>query len=440
MTSRKDQDPLVGLDELARLLEAHDGPAGARARPHVARSGGLRRTGLVAAGTLALGGAVGFALASSLTPSGSAASRPAGLGFVPSSGWTVIQSGADASPTRPAIAIASNVPLARSDDARGIRRSSGLPYATLLDLPSDGVVIVATFSLPPGEDWLGDRFPVRETPLRLRDATPFFANSTQIRPERPLGEYALKANVNGRDVDLHFYFGRRAPSIATVTAAQGQLDRLVVEPTTRPIEVEERALPLRSTGPSANVAAANVVDRTFACKTGAGRGARTVDVNALSGFRKGGRFEWLGQLIVSTPGQPIPSRPGYEPTLVGLTAGWPPSPPLTSGSLGYSIVRCTPSRARVPLTRRGLGGGVASRQLSGDEVKCYAPVTVLIRVRASFFGTAKLVRTDDRTMLQAIARIRTGQVAVRTPNGKALLYGEVDDSGTARLFSARSCF
>jgi hypothetical protein len=191
--------------------------------------------------------------------------------------------------------------------------------------------------------------------------------------------------------------------------------------------------------PTVASAASNVVDRTVVCRTGAALGARTVDVQALSGFRKGGRFEWLGQFVVSTPGQPVPTRPGYQPTLVGLTAGWPPSPPLTSGSLGISTTRCTPTRARVTFTRRGLVGGRASGLLSGDEVKCYAPETVLIRVRASFVGTASLIRSDDRTMLQAIARIRTGQVAVRTPKGNALLYGEVHDSGMARLFSARSC-
>jgi hypothetical protein len=191
---------------------------------------------------------------------------------------------------------------------------------------------------------------------------------------------------------------------------------------------------------ASSAAPANVIERMLECRTGAALGARTVDVQALSGFRKGGRFEWLGQLVVTTPGQPVPSRAGYKPTLVGLTAGWPPTPPLTSGSLGLSATRCTPSRARVPFTKSGLAGGDASRLLTTDEVKCYAPASVLVRVRASFFGTTGLVRTKDRTMLQANARIRKAQVAVRTPKGKALVYGEVYDSGKARLFTARSCF
>jgi hypothetical protein len=187
-------------------------------------------------------------------------------------------------------------------------------------------------------------------------------------------------------------------------------------------------------------AAANVIDRTVVCRTGAGLGARTLDVQAISGFRRGGRFEWLGQVVVTTPGQPNPARPGYKPSLVGLTAGWPAPPPLTSGSVSINVARCSPARTRVPFTKRGLSGGPAAALLTNDEVKCYAPEAVLIRVRASFFGTARLVRSDDRTLLQANARIRRGEVVARTPSGRTLLYGDVRDSGRARLFTARTCF
>ena len=142
-----DKEPLVGLDEIARLLEEREGPPAARRRPTSPRSA-RRWTGLVATGALVVGSALGFGLGSSLTPSGNAASGASGLGFVPSSGWRVLQSGGDATPLRPALAIASNVRLDPEDDARGIGTSSGLPYATLLGLPPHGVVIVATFTVP----------------------------------------------------------------------------------------------------------------------------------------------------------------------------------------------------------------------------------------------------------------------------------------------------
>jgi hypothetical protein len=185
---------------------------------------------------------------------------------------------------------------------------------------------------------------------------------------------------------------------------------------------------------------ANVVDRTFVCRTGAALGARTVDVDAHSGFRKGGKLEWFAQVSIRTPGQPVPRRENYEPTLAGIVAGWPPPPPFRSGSVGVSSVLCKPTRARVALTTRGLQGGKVTELLTGERVKCYAPESVLVRVRAAFFGPTRLRKNEDRTFLGATARMKMGQVAVRTPSGKRLVYAEVYDSGRARLFTAGSCF
>ena len=144
--------------------------------------------------------------------------------------------------------------------------------------------------------------------------------------------------------------------------------------------------------------------------------------------------------MVTTPGQGVPTRSNYQPTLAGIIAGWPPTPPLTSGSVGVGVQRCKPTRARVTFTRRGLSGGDVAALLTAEELKCHAPTTVLVRIRAAFFEPAALKLSGDKTILQAIARIRKGQIAVRTPNGKRLVYGEVYDSGKARLFTAGSCF
>src|SRR5687767_4101665 len=240
-------DPPIGADELASILRRHKGPPEPQRRVvRAPRSFGLRRSATVAAVALLAGSGLGFGAASRLTPSGHAAESGVGMGFVPDSGWTVLQSGADAVPQRPAFAIATNVPLHPDDDARGIVHSSGLPYATLLGLPPRGIVIVATFSVPPELPWRGNRFPERTLPLRLRDSTQFTENATQLRPDRPLGEYQLRARVGARDVDLHFYFGRREPTKAMIVAAQRQLDRLLVRPTPRATaKVEQRALPLQ---------------------------------------------------------------------------------------------------------------------------------------------------------------------------------------------------
>jgi hypothetical protein len=402
----------------------------------------LRWTGAVAAGALLVGSGLGFGLGSSLTESGNAASGPRGLGFLPASGWTVLQSGEDATRLRPVLAIASNVPFHPEDDARGIRRSSGLPYATLLGLPRNGVVIVATFTVP-NEDAPDPAFPAMSLPLRFGDATPFVQNGTQIRPDRPLGVYQLRARVEGRELYLHFYFGSSEPSAAAIAAAQRQLDRLVVERARTPERRERRSVPQGSQAPSTPGApvgpAATVIDRTLTCTTGFGKGVRNVQLIAISGFRSGGKLDKFGQVVVVTSGNPVPrNTQTFNPTLAGVTAGWPPPPPFTSGALGFSTRLCKASRARVPLSRRGLGaGGEAS--VFGEELTCGAPGKVVIRVRGTFRSSARLVATKDRDYVSADARIDRAQVAVRTPSGKPIAYGEVFDSGKATLFTARSC-
>ncbi len=436
-----DRDPLIGQDELARMLESHEGPVSGRTRPPAPRR---RRpsphwTGAVAVGALLVGSGVGFGLGTSVTERGNAASGARGLGFLPASGWTVLQSGEDAARLPSALAIASNIPFHPEDDARGVRRSSGLPYATLLDLPRNGIVMVATFTVP-NEDTPDDGFPSMSLPLKLRDATPFVQNGAQIRPERPLGVYQLRARVEGRDVYLDFYFGTPEPSDAAIAAAQRQLDLLVVERAPTRGEQEQRAIPESVRAPSSPVGpVATVIDRTLTCRTGFGKGTQNVELIALSGFRSGGRLDQFGQVVVATPGNPVPSnRQTFAPTLVGVTAGWPPPPQFASGGMGFSPKLCKPTRVRVAFSQRGLGvGGDAS--VFGEDLTCVTPRSVVIRVRAAFFGAAKLVPNEKKDYLSADARIKKAQIAVRTPSGKAIAYGEVFDSGKARLFTARSC-
>ncbi len=182
-----------------------------------------------------------------------------------------------------------------------------------------------------------------------------------------------------------------------------------------------------------------VVDRTLTCSPKAANGARTIDVRAQSAHRRGARLEWLAQAVVTTAGNPVPARRNeYRPTLVGVTAGWPPPPPLASGGLGIDVQRCNASRRSVPLSRRGLRGGAAS--VLGEETECYAPAAILIRVRAVFRSTAALELDPKRNWLAADGRIERAQIAVRTPQGRTLVYAEVAESGAARLFTDRGCF
>jgi hypothetical protein len=194
-----------------------------------------------------------------------------------------------------------------------------------------------------------------------------------------------------------------------------------------------------ATGPSAAREPSRVVDRTLSCTTGAALGARTVNVSAQAGLRKNGSFAWLAQAVITTPGDPV-ARPrnDYLPTLVGVTAGWPPPPPLPSGGLGIDARRCGSSKATVPLSRRALRGGLASQL--GVQLKCYAPERVLIRVESVFRSPVTLTLDRKQGFFSANARIARARIAVRTPEGKPLVYADVVETGKVLLYTARGCF
>lgn len=205
-----DKYPIVDLDEIARLLERHEGPADARSSPAPGPSrSGLRLTGAVAAGALVAGSGLGFGLGSSLTSPDNAQASFAGSGFLPARGWSVVQSGkGDArGATR---AIAANVVLRPEDSARDI------PSSTIASLPARGAVIVATFTTR-GDSGADAAFPVRTLPLRIADAE-------RVRPD----EYRIRAGIRGTNVDARVYFGATEPSADVFAGAEGQLGRLVV--------------------------------------------------------------------------------------------------------------------------------------------------------------------------------------------------------------------
>jgi hypothetical protein len=185
----------------------------------------------------------------------------------------------------------------------------------------------------------------------------------------------------------------------------------------------------------ASPAAVRIVERTLACTTGAQGGARVIFLRAQSAYGQGATLEWLAQATIATPGQPIPSKPDYRPLLAGVTAGWPPPKPLTSGGLGYEGRRCKATRARVSFSRHGLSGGRAAQL--GDELQCIVPRSLLVRIRAVFREPVEL-EVVHRSY-SAVGRIEQGQVAVRTTDGKPLVYADVSDSGRARLFTAKGC-
>jgi hypothetical protein len=193
------------------------------------------------------------------------------------------------------------------------------------------------------------------------------------------------------------------------------------------------ALVVQPVGASTSVS--KLVDRTVTCTTGIQGGARVIYLRAQAAFGEGQKLEWLAQATVSAAGQPVPSRPNYRPTLAGMTAGWPAPPPLTSGGVGFHGARCVATRSRVALSSRGLVGGPASQL--GDEYTCVGPRSMLVRIRAAFRSPVELKLR--RGYYSADGRVTRGQIAVATLAGKPLVYAEVAESGTARLFTSKGC-
>jgi hypothetical protein len=199
------------LEQVRASLIAGRGEGAPRA-PRRGRPGGGGL--LIAVTALLLGSAVGFGAGRVFDPNGGeAAAAPSyGIGFLPADGWNVVQNGIRRG--RGTTAIAATIPLDSSDVSRG-----GFPRDTVMDLPSDGVLISATV-YPNGylPQWV---LPRVRAPLHLTDAA-----FGQPNPERTY--YRILANVNGQDVEIRIVFGSTVPPERATLEADRQLSRIVV--------------------------------------------------------------------------------------------------------------------------------------------------------------------------------------------------------------------
>jgi hypothetical protein len=174
------------LRALARLAAAEPQRAGTPPTAH-RRVRARWRIAAAAAVLILVGSGLGFSLASSLTPSGTAGRNVVGFGFLPGRGWNVIQSGGLAPGTTRAVAS------------------------------KDGITLSVT-SAPRGDPAADAAYVIRQLPLRIADA--------RRVSEDPMRLY-LRAGIGGYNVDARISF-QGLPTTAMVAAAQGQLNRLVV--------------------------------------------------------------------------------------------------------------------------------------------------------------------------------------------------------------------
>ena len=166
------------------------------------------------AAALVVATALGFGVASWLTPTSSARTDVEGFGFLPATGWTVIQVGLGGSAESTRI-VAANVPISPGDPRRG------QPPA-LHAWPPWTIVIDATLKAR-GDPARDLAFPVRSLPLSLADARPVTVMG------QPTLEYVLRAGVNGYNVDASVTFASE-PTEQMLGKAEEQIARLVVAP------------------------------------------------------------------------------------------------------------------------------------------------------------------------------------------------------------------
>jgi len=401
------------------------------------------RLAVLAGAALVVALGLGVGLGSLIAQSGSAARGPTGFGFLPEPGWFALQSAVPANSDQPAVAVAASVPFAPDDDNRGLADPSGLPYSTLLRLPPDGIVIVASALVRGEEQRYGAPYPEHELPLRVRDSVPFIQYGTQVRPEQPLGQYQLRSAINGYDVDLTFYFGTPRPSSALLAEAQGQLDRLVVS--AKPSPATPAA---RQPDAVATASAPGIIDRAFVCVPAFVGGIQQFEASAHKGTgRRGSSWDRPAFAALSTTVAASAALAVYN-ELAWMTAGRPsPSsnvidprfpeyafPIRAWGTLAVNGKLCRSTSARVPLGTKGL----VRREVGAfdDRYDCASP-RVLVRVRATLESRTSL--KTYRGFLRTTVPVKEARLAVRTQNGKPLVYAEVFESGKARLFTAPGC-
>jgi hypothetical protein len=184
------------------------------------------------------------------------------------------------------------------------------------------------------------------------------------------------------------------------------------------------------------------LDRTFTCAVTLRGGVYLLDARAHSGTRLQGRWAKLPYAGLRTG---VFGGPGGN-MLAWVTSGKPTATTMidneydafdvrTFGTIGVRRELCRETSTKVPLTSSGLQGGVAERL--GNEFECFAPKQVVVRIRAVLATPGGLHRGPLYQTSHVV--VREAKLVARTPAGKVLAYGDVSDSGRARLFTAKGC-
>ena len=101
--------------------------------------------------------------------------------------------------------------------------------------------------------------------------------------------------------------------------------------------------------------------------------------------------------------------------------------------LVVSRISCAPTNQRIPLSSKGLRGGVTD---FGTRYRCPVAATVLVRVRAVFRNPVTFSPAVDAPyLLNAKGRIREGSIAVATKSKTPLSFATVNAKARRRCSS-----
>ena len=173
-------------------------------------------------------------------------------------------------------------------------------------------------------------------------------------------------------------------------------------------------------GSSAEPGASRIVDRTFSCETGYLGGVYQATVESY----------WY---VPPQAGRRIPSGTVSTNLTDGFLGG------ISPNSMSVNREHCTPTRATLPLTTKGMRGGPFS-PLS-MEYDCYTPRRVLLRIRGDFVKppTLRTASPFGYPQLQAQGPATQTALAVGTLAGKLIAYTSIAGAKKARLFTSTNC-
>lgn len=177
--------------------------------------------------------------------------------------------------------------------------------------------------------------------------------------------------------------------------------------------------------------AATVIDRTLSCAATPDT-VRKIRVSAASGFRDTAnrrRWKWTGNFLAES----------RFLTVAYVNAG--DLPESRWRAMGINMGKCRTSAERVPLSGRGLTGGLASQLQGSDAYECVLTNRVLVRVRAVFRAPPifRVRRAYGEPISETSTPVREAQLAIRTLTGKPLAYATASETGKATLFVAPGC-